>query len=82
VRGFGGGFKAAHGDSGRMHKKSQQYLAQSQDKDGHEGKNIQVLHHGNTPVWIRNLDAYQDKFQQSSDVPHAVSEATHVCMLG
>jgi len=52
MRRFGGGCEAAHGDSGRKHEKSQQYLAQSQGKDGHQGENMQVVHHVNPPVWL------------------------------
>jgi len=43
-------------------------------------KKIQVVYHGNPHVWIRNLDAYQDKFQQSSGLPHAVSAYPLMCV--
>jgi len=41
----------------------QQYLAQSQDKDGHQGENIQVVHHVDPPVRLRDLDSHQGILQ-------------------
>jgi len=63
VRGFGGGCEAAYGDSGRKHEKSQQYLAQSQDKDGNQGENIQVVHHVDSPVLLRDLEFHEGMFK-------------------